>query len=169
MLEVVATDAQAEKVYKKIDHIAIAVVELEEGIDFYCNTLGFKLIRRRSISGKRTGMISAELEHHGIKFVLCQGTEPESQVSRLIQSFGPGVAHLALAVDDVEAVANDLREKGLAFDTTVIKGSGLTQVFSSRDPNSGLSFEFIQRNGEHEFLEENVQQLFAQLEASESY
>jgi methylmalonyl-CoA/ethylmalonyl-CoA epimerase len=121
------------------------------------------------VQGKKTGMISAEMEHNGLKFVLCQGTESESQVSRLITDFGPGVAHIALGVDDVDTVASSMGERGMMFDTTVIRGSGLTQVFSRRDSNTGLSFEFIQRSGEQGFLEENVNELFAQLESSGAY
>jgi methylmalonyl-CoA/ethylmalonyl-CoA epimerase len=155
--------------YRGIDHIAIAVKDLDAGIDFFVNVLGFRLVRRRVIHGERTGMVSGELEHNGIKFVLCQGTEPASQVSRLIENFGPGVAHIALAVDDAAQMSEQLRGRGLAFDTTIIRGPGLTQVFSSRDANSGLSFEFIQRHGEEEFSEDNVRELFAQLEKSGAY
>jgi methylmalonyl-CoA/ethylmalonyl-CoA epimerase len=156
-------------VFKKIDHIAIAVADLDSSINFFVDILGFSLIRRRCITGQRTGMISAEIEHNGIKFVLCQGTEAESQVSKLIESFGPGVAHIALEVDDVSSAANSLRIQGLHFDTTVISGPGLKQIFSTRDKNSGMSFEFIERNGEEGFLQDNVKELFAQLEKSGSF
>jgi len=156
--------------FRKIDHIAIAVRDLEAAVEFFQGMLGFNLIQRRVVAGARTGMISAELEYNDIKFVLCQGTEPESQVSRLIDNCGPGVAHIALAVDDVEATAAHLGMQGLQFDTTVIKGAGLKQVFSSRDVNSGLSFEFIERSAcEHGFREENIHELFAQLEKSGAY
>lgn len=156
--------------FSKIDHIAIAVGDLEAAVEFFQTKLGFNLIQRRVVKGARTGMISAELEHNDIKFVLCQGTEPESQVSRLIEHYGPGVAHIALAVDDVESTASELGMQGLNFDTTVIKGPGLKQVFSSRDTNSGLSFEFIERSAcEHGFREENIEELFSQLEKSGAY
>ncbi len=155
--------------YGAIDHIAIAVKDLDDAVDFFRDKLGFSLIRRRVVQGRRTGMLSAEMEHNQIKFVLCQGTEPESQVSRLIDNFGPGVAHIALSVQDAEAAASQLAGFGLGFDTTVIKGNGLRQVFSSRDANTGMSFEFIERRGEAEFLDENVQELFAQLERSGAY
>lgn len=155
--------------YQGIDHIAIAVQDLEAGIDFFSNVMGFKLVRRLSVQGKRTGMISAEMEYNALKFVLCQGTEPDSQVSRLIENFGPGVAHIALSVPDAELAAAELGRKGMAFDTTVIRGAGLRQVFSSRDPNSGMSFELIERTGEEGFLEQNVSELFAQLESAGAY
>lgn len=155
--------------YQRIDHIAFAVHDLEAAIDFFGKVVGFELIRRLETRGKRTGMLSAEFEHNGIKFVLCQGTEPESQVSKLIEHFGPGVAHVALAVDDVDETVAQLKENGLRFDTSVITGPGLKQAFSSRDSNSGLSFEFINRSGEEGFLSANVQDLFDQLENSGSY
>ena len=163
------TVLQAPATFQAIDHIAFAVRDLEAGIDFFCTVLGFTLMRRLETRGKRTGMISAELEHNGIKFVLCQGTEPESQVSKLIENYGPGVAHIALAVDDVSSTVEDLRAKGLRFDTTVIRGPGLQQAFSSRCTNSGLSFEFIQRGSEEGFLASNVSELFDQLESSGSF
>lgn len=155
--------------FQRIDHVAIAVIELEPAIAYFTEVLGFNLICRRTISGEKTGMISAELEHNGLKFVLCEGTEPTSQVSRLIEHFGPGVAHIALAVDDAEKTADALTARGMKFDTTVIKGPGLRQIFSTRDMNSGLSFEFIERTGESGFLEDNVNELFAQLEKSGAY
>jgi methylmalonyl-CoA/ethylmalonyl-CoA epimerase len=152
-----------------IDHIALAVKDLEQAIKFFSTVLGFELRKRLEVKGNGTGMVSAQMEHNGLKFVLCQGTEPTSQVSRLIDNFGPGVAHIALAVDDVDATERQLRANGMNFDTNVIRGEGLTQVFSSRDPNSGMSFEFICRNGATGFVDDNVQQLFEQLEKAGAY
>lgn len=155
--------------YKQIDHIALAVRELESAIALFRDVLGFELMARRTVRGSSSGMVSAEMEYNGIKFVLCQGTEPASQVTRLIDNYGPGIAHIALAVDDVEGTEQELRAQGLSFDTSIIRGPGLKQLFSSRDANSGLSFEFIERNGEAGFVEGNVQELFQQLEKSGSY
>jgi methylmalonyl-CoA/ethylmalonyl-CoA epimerase len=160
----------ANPVYQRIDHIAIAVIDLEQAITFYTTVIGFNLVRRLEIKGKRTGMISAELELNGIKFVLCQGTEPESQVSRLIEHHGPCVAHIALEVDDIHETFVELKRRGLLFDTSVIgTGTALEQAFSTRDKNSGISIEFIRRDEEKGFLQSNVQELFDQLEQSGSY
>lgn len=155
--------------YRRIDHIAIAVRDLDEAVQFFSEVLGFKVMRRLEVRGRRTGMISAEIEHNGIKFVLCQGTESESQVSRLVQEYGPGVAHIAMEVGDVESTVSSLRERGLGFDTSVIEGPGLVQAFSTRCGNSGLSFEFIARDSEQGFLDVNIQQLFDQLEHSDAF
>jgi len=155
--------------FHRIDHVALAVVDLEEAVALFRDVLGFELKRRRHISGKLSGMLSAEMEGNGMRFVLCQGTEPESQVAQLVANFGPGVAHIALEVDDVDAAVDDLKARGLAFDTTVIRGPGLTQAFSTRCMNTGMSFEIIRRDGEEGFLDSNVQALFDQLEQSGKY
>jgi methylmalonyl-CoA/ethylmalonyl-CoA epimerase len=155
--------------FRRIDHIALAVRDLEEAIHLFQNVLGFEVKRRLHIKGRRTGMLSAEMECNGIRFVLCQGTEPESQVSQLIDHFGVGVAHIALDVEDVDRTVETLKQRGLAFDTHIIRGEGLTQSFSTRCANTGLSFEVIHREGEEGFLESNVQALFDQLEQTGKY
>lgn len=161
--------AQGAMPFRRIDHIALAVVDLEEAIVLFRDTLGFELKQRRHISGKLSGMVSAEMEGNGMRFVLCQGTEPESQVAQLVRNFGPGVAHIALEVEDVGGTVDALKSRGMGFDTTVIRGPGLEQAFSSRCMNSGMSFEIIHREGEDGFLDSNVQSLFDQLEQSGKY
>ncbi|KAB7763057.1 VOC family protein [Xanthomonas maliensis] len=155
--------------YHGIDHIALAVEDLEAAIDFFQERLGFALLGRRQINGKHTGMISAEMRYGDITFVLCQGTEPESQVSRLVAHHGIGVAHIALRVDDVHTATDQLRDRGLGFDTSVIEGKGMRQAFSSRDGATGLCIELIERNGESGFQDDSISELFAQLERSGAY
>lgn len=155
--------------YRRIDHIALAVADIEQAIALFQDVLGFELKRRLHVQGARTGMLSAEFEMNGIRFVICQGTEPESQVSQLVKNFGVGLAHVALEVDDVEHTVDTLKRKGLEFDTSVIRGPGLVQAFSSRCGNTGMSFEFINRNGTEGFVDANIQDLFRQLEESGKY
>jgi methylmalonyl-CoA/ethylmalonyl-CoA epimerase len=151
-----------------IDHIAIAVTDLETSLDFFTKTLGFKLTERRKTEGTRTAMISAVLKAGQITVVLLQGTSPESQVSRFIEHYGPGVQHVAIGVQDLAAMAERLKQAGLEFDTSVIESPGLRQIFTRRDDGSGLMIEFIERRG-GDFSDQSVQQLFQQLEQKDAY
>jgi methylmalonyl-CoA epimerase len=151
-----------------IDHIAIAVQNLEESIQFYSEVLGFELKERRRTEGKQTAMVSAVLKAGPVTVVLLQGTSPESQVSRFIEHYGPGVQHLAIGVQNLPEAAEELKAAGLEFDTTVIQSPGLRQIFSKRDPGSGMMFEFIERMG-GDFSDQSVQQLFEQLEKKDAY
>ncbi len=148
---------------RSIDHIAIAVKDLEASIGFYQNVLGFQLQERRRTEGKATAMISAVMKAGPVTVVLLEGTTPESQVTRYVDHYGPGVQHIAFAVEDLPALAEELKAAGLEFDTDVIASPGLRQIFSARDPGSGMMYEFIERMG-GDFSDESVQSLFEQLE-----
>src|SRR5262245_10245283 len=113
-----------------IDHVAIAVQDLEESIKFYTNVLGFELKERRRTEGKQTAMVSDVLKAGPVTVVLLQGITPESQVSRFVEHFGPGVQHLALGVENLPEVTAELEAAGMEFDTTVISSPGLRQRFS---------------------------------------
>jgi methylmalonyl-CoA/ethylmalonyl-CoA epimerase len=154
---------------KGIDHVAIAVRNLEESIDFFSKVLGFECVERRRTEGKSTAMISAVMKAGPITFVLLEGTTPESQVSRFVENYGPGVQHLAIAVDNLEAVSDELKASGLEFDTSIIRSPGLDQIFSHRDSGSGLMIELINRNDRGDFSDTSVQQLFEELEKKNSF
>ena len=146
-----------------IDHLAIAVRDLEHSIQWYSIVLGFSVEERRSTEGTSTGMISAVMKAGSLTIVLLQGTHPQSQVSQFVDHYGPGVQHVAVRVTDVEAAVNDLRAIGLDFDTPVIGAPGLRQAFSRRDQDSGLMLELLQRTSEG-FADQNVSELFRALE-----
>ncbi len=160
--------AMLSKYATSIDHVAIAVRNLEESIRFYTEVAGFELTERRRTEGKQTAMISAVLKAGPITVVLLEGTTPESQVSRFVDHFGPGVQHLAIGVQNLPEMAEELKAAGMEFDTTVISSPGLRQIFSRRDPVSGMMFEFIERMG-GDFSDQSVQQLFEQLERKNAF
>ncbi len=115
-------------------------------------------------------MVSAVLEAGPLTVVLVQGTGPESQVSRFIEHYGPGVQHIAIGLRNLPGVAEHLGNSGVEFDTSVIHGKGLLQIFSHRDPSSGLMFEFIEHVEETgDFSDESVQELFRQLEEGDNF
>ena len=151
-----------------IDHVAIAVHDLEESILLYTNVLGFELVERRRTEGKQTAMVSAVLKAGPVSVVLLQGTSPESQVSKFVEHFGAGVQHIAIGVENLPALADELKAEGMEFDTSVIRSPGLLQIFSHRDGGSGMMFEFIERKG-GDFNDQSVQSLFEQLEKKDSF
>src|SRR5215213_1176235 len=77
------------KYAKAVDHIAIAVNDLEEGIRYYSEHFGYQLFERRRTEGKTTAMVSAVMKAGPITIVLLQGTTEESQVARYVKHYGP--------------------------------------------------------------------------------
>jgi len=151
---------------KRIDHLAIAVRDLEAAVAHYQEVLGLPLVERRETRGRSTAMRSAVMQDGDLTMVLLEGIGAESQVSRYIQEYGPGVHHIAIEVDGVARAVEALSGNGLRFATGVIRGDGLDQAFTERDPVSGVMFELVQRTGERAgFQDDNVQGLFEELEA----
>lgn len=153
---------------KKIDHIAIAVPDLEKSIKWYTEVMGFSVRERRRTEGSKTAMLSAVLDAGSITFVLLQGLSEESQVTRYVEHYGPGVQHIAIEVDNLETVAAELEEAGMEFDTQIIDGPGLRQIFTRRDQGSGMMYEIIERHG-GDFSDTSVEQLFKQLEEKDAF
>jgi catechol 2,3-dioxygenase-like lactoylglutathione lyase family enzyme len=152
----------------QIDHVALAVEDLDKAIAPYTGLFGFDVVRRLDTRGVRTGMLSAELKLGGTTFVFSQGTSPESQVSQFIKQYGPGITHVAIRVANLELIVEELRSAGVGFVTDLIVGDGLRQIFTTRDPSSGLMLELVQRDG-GDFTAESVEKLFRTLEAQGLY
>jgi 4-hydroxyphenylpyruvate dioxygenase-like putative hemolysin len=90
-------------------------------------------------------------------------------VNRYIDAYGTGVQHLAIEVDDLEPVMQELRARGADMLTDVIHGPGLDQAFTMREPNTGMQFEFVARTNNADFDEENVRKLFTAMERKDMY
>lgn len=155
--------------FNKVDHMAVAVEDLKAAIDYYVNGFGFTLDVIRDTHGKFSGMRSAVLFSGEFSIVLIQSLTKGSQVDRYIRKYGPGVQHVAYLVDDVEAAHTQLCNRGVAFSTSVLNGKGIRQVFTERDPNTGMMHELIERVETDNFDEGNINQLFEQLEAADQY
>lgn len=147
-----------------IDHVAIAVRDLDAAIAYYGGVLGMELQERRQISGRVSGMDSAVMTAGGVKFVLVQGDSPESNVSRYIEAYGPGVQHVAIEIPDAQEAIDDLRARGADLLTGIIRGPGLDQIFTKREQSSGMQLEIIARAENEGFDPRNVQELFEAME-----
>ncbi|HET7865283.1 MAG TPA: VOC family protein [Burkholderiaceae bacterium] len=153
-----------------IDHVAVAVGDLEAAVDWAIGQLGCRLRELRETRGEASGMRSAVLELGGLILVLVQGTSASSQVAQFVARHGPGVQHLALRVSDITQASSALARRGMHFSTPQLDGDDLSQIFSTRDPRTGLMLELIQRhNGYLGFSDENVTRLFRSLEQRGEY
>ena len=153
----------------RIDHVAIAVRDLEDAIAQLRDRYGFELLERRQVSGAISGMDSATMQAGGVTFVLCQGDSPESNVSRYIEHYGPGVQHVALSVRDQPGLHTDLRERSADLLTGIIHAPGLDQSFTRRDHNTGIQLEFVTRTDNDGFHDNNVRELFTAMERENVY
>jgi chorismate mutase-like protein len=153
----------------RIDHVAIAVPDLDRAIAVFHDRYGFSVLERRQVVGEISGMDSATLRAGGVTFVLCQGDSPKSNVSRYVEHYGPGVQHIALAVNNQSELLEDLRGLGADLLTGIIHAAGLDQSFTKRDPATGVQLEFVTRTENSGFDDNNVQELFTAMERENVY
>ncbi|WP_332770535.1 VOC family protein [Phenylobacterium sp.] len=151
-----------------IDHIAVAVHDLESAVSWYSSTLGFSVIEQRATRGLNTSMTSAVMACGSAIVVLVQGGEPDSQVQQFIDRFGPGVQHVAFSVDDLDKALESVRAAGGESDTGILQDVGIKQTFLRRDAGSGVRVELIERRG-GDFTDASVEGLFRTMEARGIY
>jgi methylmalonyl-CoA epimerase len=97
--------------FKKIDHIGIAVKNLEEALQFYEEILGLKSTKIEIVEDQK---IKAALLPLGeSKLELLQATDADSPVAKFIEARGEGVQHIALRVNNIEEILKRLDEKGV--------------------------------------------------------
>ncbi|MCM1519525.1 MAG: methylmalonyl-CoA epimerase [Lachnoclostridium sp.] len=91
-----------------IEHVGIAVPNLEEAIAFYENTLGLKCFAIEEVADQKVR--TAFFQVGQTKIELLEGTAPESAISKFIEKNGGrgGIQHVAFAIED--GVANALAE-----------------------------------------------------------
>jgi len=105
--------ARRHAVITRIDHVGIAVADLDEAISFYEKTFGFQLghTEVNEDQGVREAMLV--IAENATQLQLLAPISPESAIARFLDERGPGIQQIAYTVDDIEAESASLRAKGL--------------------------------------------------------
>jgi methylmalonyl-CoA/ethylmalonyl-CoA epimerase len=110
-----ATEALTDFV-TAIDHVGVAVPDLDAAIEFYRSTFGLRLahVEVNEEQGVHEAMIRASGDSGGGTAIqLLAPLRPDSTIAKFIDRSGPGLQQLAYRVTDVDAAADALRAKGL--------------------------------------------------------
>jgi methylmalonyl-CoA/ethylmalonyl-CoA epimerase len=101
------------ELFTAIDHVGVAVRDLDEAIAFYRDTFGMELAHEEENEeqGVREAMMA--VGGSGSHVQLLAPLTPESTIARFLDRSGPGVQQVAYRVEDVEAVSQVLRDRGL--------------------------------------------------------
>lgn len=112
-----------EKVVKKIDHIGIAVRDLNEAIKFYQEVLGLKVTEIEEVPDQKVRV--AFLPTGDSEVELLESTSPDGPIARFIEKNGEGVQHIAFRVDNLEEKLAELKSKGVRLiDEKPRRGAG---------------------------------------------
>jgi methylmalonyl-CoA/ethylmalonyl-CoA epimerase len=99
--------------FTKIDHVGIAVADLDAAIAFYADTFGLKVVHEESNEeqGVREAMLAVGDGDSRIQ--LLAPLRPDSAIGKFLDRSGPGLQQLAYTVTDIDAVSATLRERGM--------------------------------------------------------
>ena len=127
----------------KIEHVALAVSDLDVVLDHYRSTWGIEVAHRERVEDQ--GVEEAMLPLGDSFLQLLAPTGPESTVAKFIERRGEGLHHIAFEVDDLPLVLDRLKEKGVPLIDEVprIGGRGHLVAFVHPKGNHGLLIELI--------------------------
>ena len=97
----------------KIDHIGIAVKDLEEVVDEFCKVFAQPPPEYYEVESQKVK--AAMFKAGDVKMEFLSGTSPDSPISRHIEKRGQGIQHIALKVEDIEKIVNELKARGARF------------------------------------------------------
>ncbi len=126
---------------KGLEHVAIAVKDLEASVKFYVETLGFAPPELEEVQEQQ---VRTAIFGHGMgRIELICPTSPDSGVAKFLEKRGEGLHHLCVEVEDIERALAELKAKGAQLiDQTPKVGAG------------GARVAFIHPRGAHGVLTE---------------
>ena len=129
----------------RIDHLGIAVKNLEAARKFYADVLGIEAAGEEVVAEQKVKVCflpcgDSELE-------LLESTDPQGPVGKYIEKNGEGIQHVALRVDNIEAALADLKAKGVRLiDEKPRYGAGGASIaFVHPKATGGILLELSER------------------------
>ncbi|MGN7246528.1 methylmalonyl-CoA epimerase [Janibacter anophelis] len=99
--------------FTAIDHVGVAVPDLDEAITFYRDTLGMELAHEETNEEQGVREAMMRVGESGSCIQLLAPLSLESTIAKFLDRNGQGIQQLAYRVDDIDAVCATLRERGL--------------------------------------------------------
>ena len=110
----------------KIDHIAIAVTDVEESAKVYQEALGVDSVEFETVESEGVKIAIIHLENGRIE--LMQPTNDASPIKKFLDKKGPGLHHMALETNDIESEVSRMEGCGIQFLGKIRPGSAGTKV-----------------------------------------
>jgi methylmalonyl-CoA/ethylmalonyl-CoA epimerase len=129
----------------KIEHVALAVSDLDAAVTHYSEVWGLDVAHRERVDDQGVEEVMLRLGDGYLQ--LLGATGPETTVGKFLERRGEGLHHIAYEVDDLPGTLASLKEKGIELIDEEPRpgGRGHTVAFVHPKSNHGLLVELIQR------------------------
>ena len=137
--------------FGRIDHVGLAVSDLEEAIDLHVNAYGLTLVHRETVADQGVEAALLDVGENHVELLALRPLSDDTPVGRFLAKRGPGLHHVAYQVDDIEAVLRRLRDQGVRLiDETPRTGIRSSQVaFLHPSSSGGVLTEIVQPAAVH--------------------
>lgn len=140
-----------------IDHVGIAVADLDAAIEFHTTVLGLELVHREDNPDQQVAeaMLAPGRGTAGAQLQLLAPLSEQSAIAGFLQRRGPGLQQLAYRVEDVDHAASVLRGKGLRllYDAARTGTGGSRINFIHPSDTGGVLIELVQAASADEGME----------------
>lgn len=129
---------------KNIEHIGIAVQNLEESLNFYQNILGLEFLKQETVESQ--GVKIAFLKVGESKIELLEPLNDESTIARFIEKNGQGIHHFAILVDSIEDKIKEMQAQGarLIGDKATVGADNMKIIFVHPKSTNGVLLELCE-------------------------
>ena len=130
----------------KVDHIGIAVSNLDEAVKVYTEVLGLELAGTEVVEEQKVRV--AFLPVGDTEVELLESTSPDGPIAKFIEKNGEGIQHIAFRVDNIEEAIQAMKDKGLKMiDETPRYGAGGAKIAFMHPKSTGrVLIELSERN-----------------------
>ena len=127
----------------KVDHIGIAVNNIEEAVKLYTEVLGLEVSGMETVEEQKVR--TAIIPVGDSKIELLESTSPEGVIAKYIEKRGEGMHHLALGVDNLQKTLEILKEKGIPLiDEKPRKGVENTNIAFLHPKGTKILLELVE-------------------------
>lgn len=99
--------------FERIDHVGIAVADMDAAVRFYGDTFGFVCVHEETNEDQGVREALLTVGDGETRVQLLAPLTPESAIAKFLDRAGPGLQQVAFTVTDLEAASAELREMGL--------------------------------------------------------
>ena len=135
---------------EKVDHIGIAVKNLDEAIPYYTETLGLTLLKIEEVESESVRV--AFIDSGNVLLELLEPMSESSAIHSFIEKKGEGIHHIAFGVEGIENRMEELRTKGVRIlnDIPKIGAGGALVAFLHPKSSKGVLYELCDKSGRKE-------------------
>ncbi|MBI5105080.1 MAG: methylmalonyl-CoA epimerase [Solirubrobacterales bacterium] len=116
--------------FARIDHIGVAVEDLDAAIKLYEETFGMALVHRETVTEQGVEAVLLDVGENHVELLAPLG--PDTPVGKFLAKKGPGIHHVAYQVTDIDATLEQLKAAGMRLidqaPRTGIRGSRVAFV-----------------------------------------